>query len=120
MKLFVKVDFWVQVILYTLLFLSMIIYSFYSILPFLMLIGGWQLMTAIVLTIFFSDQQRAQYLRFAPAYLLISPLIYISPSLFIAIYLMGAFGIAIWYSKITYHHNRRLQTTFRSFWDLEI
>jgi len=120
MKLFVKVDFWIQVVLYTLLFVGMTIYSFFLILPFLIVIGGWQLMTAIVLTVVLGDQQRVQYLRIALGYLLVFPLIYYSPSFLHTIYLIGAFGIAIWYSKITYHHNRRLQTTFRSFWDLEI
>jgi len=126
MKLFVKVDFWVQVILYVLLLLA--ITSFGYIGYFLFLIGIWQFASVIILTQIFNDRLRVDYLKYALIYLMLMPVIVVLLwvtsfiSLWIApfLYMLGAFALSIWYFTTTYSHHRRLQTTFRSFWDLEI
>jgi len=123
MKLFVKVDFWIQVILYVLLLLAITSYGYIG--YFFILIGIWQLASAVILTQIFDDRLRVDYLKYTFIYLMILPVIFLLfwKTFFlipIFIYSIGAFAFSIWYFKITYYHNKRLQTTFRSFWDLEI
>ncbi len=120
MKQFVKVDFWVQVILYALLIMGWATYGFNTIFYFLISMGIWQLFSAFLLTQIFEDRMRRDYLKYALFYLMLSPFFIVFLWLAPFVYSIGAFGFSIWYSRLTYFHHRRLQTTFRSFWDLEI
>ena len=120
MKLFVKVDFWVQVVVYVLSLLGLATFGFNTIGYFLVLMGIWQLLSAFLITQLFEDRMRIGYLKYALFYTMIAPFFLVFLWFAFIIYGIGAFAFSIWYFRLTYFHHRRLQTTFRSFWDLEI
>lgn len=117
---FLKFDYGVHILLGVLVVLTVVLIpltkgtSAWYILPSLFLLGAWQLLSALILTLGYQDKMRALYL--------LAVAIYVVVCLLLENFLIGDYIIfygmplAVWYAYLTYK-----DATYRtpSFWDLE-
>ena len=127
MKIFLKVDFAIQSILFLLIGLGILLTLFtrsdglFLMLYTYLAIGVWQPLSGMIHLLFSPSEDRAKYLVTVFFYLiglfLFAEVIdIVALNLF---YLAGSLIIAIWYLMVTYRAYER-QNIVRSFWDLEI
>ena len=99
---FIKVDFWIQTVLGSIVFLtSFMIYGLMLLLPF----GIWQVISSLVWTFVYKNKQRIGYLKAVGAWTIVSGLLMLIevdffPLIFIWVIVVTA-GIGIWYYVIT-------------------
>lgn len=124
MKIFLKVDYFVQMVLFSLFTVGILlthkggfIISLYA----YFFIGAWQLICGVIHAIGNSSKDTIKYLQVAVLYLcgLMFIAEFIENYTLTYLYLGGSIIIAIWNLIIT-HRAYEKQNIVRSFWDLEI
>lgn len=90
--------------------------SFFLLYPLWLLVGAWQVLSALVMTFGYRDKKRLYYLLAVAVYFGILMLPLPPPIPYAEYTIFASLGFAIWYAYLTYK-----DATYRtpSFWDLE-
>lgn len=91
-------------------------YTIYLIIYLWMLLGMWQVLSALVLILGYKDRTRIYYLCSVIAYIAFLVVSNSNMRFYIPIMVLSAIALSIWYAYLTYK-----DATYRtpSFWDLE-